>query len=276
MPEAEHGGYFQALEEGFFKDEGLEIEIRPGGSGVRVETETALQRSFFGITNADKLLGVRENGLKLTALLAPFENSPRVLVFHKSKPISSFEELHKAKLLILNNTKPFYHFLLNRYPSIKNTDTIPYNKAVFIENKEAVMQGYINAEPLTFEKKGIPVGTLKLSDIGFNPYASLLICSEELLQEQPKLVAKMQRASIKGWKSYLKDPSKGNAAITKINPSIADHVHESALLLQDLMKSSSSFGEMKQSRFDELAEQLKTVGVLKKEPVQNNLFLNPQ
>ncbi|MBM74665.1 MAG: hypothetical protein CMK59_04645 [Proteobacteria bacterium] len=274
-PEAEHGGYYQALEEGYYKEEGLDVEIRSGGSGVRVETETALQRSHFGITNADKLLSVREKGLKIIALLAPFQSSPRVLIHHKSNPISSFEDLSKAKLLILNNTKPFYRFLVNKYPKLKNIDTIPYNKAVFMENKQSVMQGYVNAEPLVFNKKGLPVEVLKLSEIGFNPYASLLICSEDLLKERPELVQKMQQASIKGWLKYLEDPTKGNKAITKLNPSLTDHITESANQLPPLMKSDSHFGDMKLERFEELAEQLIKVGVLEKKPAYDNLFLNP-
>jgi NitT/TauT family transport system substrate-binding protein len=274
MPEAEHGGYYQALAEGYYKEEGIELEIRAGGSGVRVETETALQRAHFGITNADKLLAVREKGLELTALLAPFQHSPRVLIYHQEQPISSFQELQKAELLILNNTKPFYRFLLSKHPLLKEVDTIPYNKALFIENKSSVIQGYINAEPLIFEKKGIKVGLLKLSELGFNPYASLLICSEQLLKEQPKLVAKMRRASIKGWTSYLNDPSKGNAAIAKLNPSIADHLADSAELLPKLMEASP-FGAMSEERWSTLAAQLQEAGVLSSSPRQENLYQSP-
>ncbi len=271
MPEAEHGGYYQALEKGYYKEEGIELEIRAGGSGVRVETETALQRTHFGITNADKLLVVREKGLDLTALLAPFQHSPRVLIYHKEQSLSSFQELHKAGLLILNNTKPFYQFLLSKHPELSKVDTIPYNKALFIDNKNAVIQGYINAEPLIFEKNGISVGILELSTLGFNPYASLLICSEQLLKEQPELVAKMRRASIKGWLSYLEDPSTGNTAIAKLNPSIAEHLAESAAQLPELMKATS-FGTMNDERWKTLATQLQEAGVLTKAPHLDNIY----
>ena len=45
-PEAEHGGYYQALEEGYYKEEGLDVEIRSGGSGVRVETKQPYREVF--------------------------------------------------------------------------------------------------------------------------------------------------------------------------------------------------------------------------------------
>ena len=47
FPEAEHGGYYEALEKGYYKELGLDVEIISGSPGIRVETETALGRVDF-------------------------------------------------------------------------------------------------------------------------------------------------------------------------------------------------------------------------------------
>ena len=275
MPEAEHGGYYEALLKGYFKEEGLDVEIIPGGPGVRVETETALQRTQFGIANADKILIVRGKEMKLTAILAPFENSPRCLIFHKDLGVKSFNDLTKAKVLILNNTKPFYHWLIKKYPELKNKDTIPYNKATFMSGKDAVIQGYINSEPLIFKDKGLDVNFLKVSDTEFNPYTSVLMCSDDYKKANPQIVEKIKKASVKGWLSYLKNPSVTNDHIEKINPANKGTLDKSTEMMMELMSpQNEQFGQMTVERWKSLAGQLKEINLLDKIPEDIELFID--
>lgn len=267
MPEAEHGGYYEAFLKGYYKEEGLNVEIIPGGPGVRVETETALERVQFGIANADKILIVADKGMKLHALLSPYEKSPRCLISHSSLGIKSFDDLNKAKVLVLNNTKPFYHWLKHKYPKMAEVDTIPYNKATFMSNKDALIQGYSNSEPLIFKEKGLEVDTLEVSQTGFNPYASVLICNENIAKNKRELVEKMKRASIKGWLSYLKNPGSTNEHIENINPSSKGTLNESTKALLKLMSpQNEDFGKMSLERWKELAIQLQQIKLISKLP----------
>lgn len=266
FPEAEHGGYYEAALKGYYEDVGLDVEIIPGGPGVRVESETALGRVDFGIANADKILTVRDKGMNLVPLMSPFQISPRCLMAHSDSGIKSFEDLIKAEVLILNNTKPFYKWLLYKYPVIEKTDTIPYNKASFMTDKSSIMQGYVNSEPLIMKEKGIDVNILSVSKTGFNPYTSVLITDEKLLDSNPELVKKVKEASIKGWISYLENPAKTNAHIEEINPANKGTLNASTEAMRELMSSQGNFGEMKLERWQELAEQLKVLGILDKVP----------
>lgn len=264
MPEAEHGGYYEALLKGYFKEEGLDVEIIAGGPGVKVETETALGRVDFGIANADKVLTVRDKGMKIRALMSPFEHSPRCLIYHSELKVKSFEELSGAEVLIINNTKPYYHWLLSKFPALAAKDTIPYNKAVFMSNKKAVIQGYLNSEPLIFKEKGLSVEVLKVSDTGFDPYASVLICSTELNNKQAELVKKMKKASAKGWLSYLKSPQKTNEYIEKINPANKGTLNASTDAMLELMsKQDENFGTMSLERWKKLALQMEEIKLIK-------------
>ncbi|MDE0735731.1 MAG: ABC transporter substrate-binding protein, partial [Pirellulaceae bacterium] len=47
FPEAEHGGYYAALVNGYFKEEGLDVEIQPGGPGVPIIQNVATKRVMF-------------------------------------------------------------------------------------------------------------------------------------------------------------------------------------------------------------------------------------
>ena len=133
-------------------------------------------------------------------------------------------------------------------------------------NKKAVMQAYVNSEPLLMKEKNINVRILSVADTGFNPYTSVLISSGDLIQKKPELIEKMREASVKGWLSYLKDPSATNKIIKKENPANKDTLDASAELMKPLMSSHPGFGKMKLERWQELADQLKKLGVIKEIP----------
>ena len=133
-------------------------------------------------------------------------------------------------------------------------------------NKKAVMQAYANSEPLLMKEKNIDVRILSVADTGFNPYTSVLICRSELIQKEPELIEKMREASVKGWLNYLKDPTETNKIIKKENPANKDTLDNSAELMKPLMSSHPGFGKMKPERWQELAEQLKKLGIIKEIP----------
>jgi NitT/TauT family transport system substrate-binding protein len=56
-----------------------------------------------------------------------------------------------------------------------------------------------------------------VSDIGFNPYASVLVTTETVINQRPNLVKAVVSASVKGWQQYLADATKTNEAIHGIN-----------------------------------------------------------
>src|SRR3990172_12386968 len=56
FPEAEHGGFFAALVHGYYQEEGLNVEILPGGPETPVVQQVARRAAPFGVVNADNVL----------------------------------------------------------------------------------------------------------------------------------------------------------------------------------------------------------------------------
>ena len=210
-PDTEHGGYFHALNKGLYKEKGLRVSIKNGGPNTPVETLVAVGDMDFGLVNADKILAVRQNGIKIVGLMAPYQITPRCVLVHENSPFKTFEDI-KDTTFLANNSKPYYKFLVHKY-GFKGVKTIPYrgNPAQFLANKNYIIQGYINSEPLTIAKLGTKTRALKLADAGFNPYSTVLITSEKLLKEKPGIVDAVVKASQAGWLAYLENPQTGNA-----------------------------------------------------------------
>ena len=53
FPDAQHGGYYAASLYGYYEEEGLDVEILPGGPNASVIQKTAQRTVNFAVANAD-------------------------------------------------------------------------------------------------------------------------------------------------------------------------------------------------------------------------------
>ena len=268
FPEAEHGGYYAALVHGYFQEEGLDVEILPGGPETPVVQQVARRAATFGIVNADNVLFGRAQEAPVVAVMAPLQISPRCLIVHKSSGIRDFEDL-KNITLAMSSSNAFSHYLRYKLP-LPGVKIVPYpgNVAQFLINKDYAQQGYVFSEPFVARKEGGDPKILMLSDLGFNPYTSLLCTHESQLEDQPHLVRKMVAASIRGWQKYIESPAKANQRIHEANPEMDLDILEYGAetltpLVLDSVAEQQGIGTMSRARWQTLADQLVESGQLK-------------
>src|SRR3954452_16970463 len=63
FPQAEHGGFYQALAKGFYREAGLDVEIWPGGPGAGIKLKVSKGDADFGMLRSDDLLIAASRGL---------------------------------------------------------------------------------------------------------------------------------------------------------------------------------------------------------------------
>src|SRR4051812_29382242 len=63
-----HAQYYAALKQGFYKAEGLDLEIRPAAAGQQNEVLVASGREHFGVSNADGFIKARSNNVPVIAI----------------------------------------------------------------------------------------------------------------------------------------------------------------------------------------------------------------
>ena len=216
-PEAEHGGVYQAEVEGIYRDAGLKVDIRPGGRATPVAPELELERVQFAFANADDVVIYRRQGLDVVAIAATMQNSPRCILVQEASTVKTFDDL-KGVTLQRQAGRPFLDFMRSR-GVLDGVKEVPYHGSVasLVADPNIAIQAYSFAEPLLAEQQGVPVRRLMVSDLGWNPYASVLITTGKLIREQPELVRDFVHATCQGWTSYLTDSATGNSAILAAN-----------------------------------------------------------
>ena len=131
--------------------------------------------------------------------------------------------------------------------------------------RRLAQQAFVFSEPYVARQRGSDPHCLMVSDLGFNPYPSLLIASQESVQQNPDLVRKMVTASIQGWRQYLQEPAAANRLLSQQNnemsPEILDY---GAQQLRPLCVTNDvpieRLGQMTLQRWRTLAQQLEEVG----------------
>lgn len=268
FPEVEHGGYYAALVHGYYRDAGLDVEILPGGPSAPVVAQVATGQVAFGVANADNLLFGRAEDAPVVALFAPLQTSPRCLMVHEGSGIRKFEDL-KNITLAMSDGAAFAQYLRKRIP-LEHVRIVPYSGSVapFLLDQRYAQQGYVFSEPYIARKQGGHPRVLMLSDLGFNPYTSLLFTSESLLASKESLVRRMVEACERGWQHYLRSPAETNRYIAGLNPEMdLDILLFGARAIRPLAESEHTarqgLGTMSLDRWTTLEKQLVETDQLK-------------
>jgi len=72
VTQAQFAGYYAAFQQGYYKDENLDVTIRPGGPDIVPEQVVAGQQAEFGLDWLASLLAVREQGTPLVNIAQVF------------------------------------------------------------------------------------------------------------------------------------------------------------------------------------------------------------
>jgi len=222
--EAEHGGFYQALAEGIYARNGLDVEVKMGGPQVNV-----MQLLLAG--QADLIMGYDlqtikaiEQGLPVVTVAATFQKDPAVLIAHPG--VAQLADLKSRMLLIGQASETtFWPWLKSKY-GFSDAQKRPYAFSVqqFLVDQNVAQQGYLTSEPYTIEKGGVSPVVFLLADSGYPPYAETIIVTTKTLKDKPDLILRFVRASAEGWKSYLNAPAPGNALIRKANPEMTEEL----------------------------------------------------
>ncbi len=220
-PQPEHGGFYDAKMRGYYKDEGLEVTILPGGPYVNSAPEVTTGKVQFAMGSSDNTMQSIANGLPFVAVMATMQHDPQALMVHQDSPVHSFQDLDGHAVAVRVGVSTYFDYLVKRY-HLKNAREIPatYSVANFIQDPGYIQQIFVTSEPFFCRQAGVPVRTMLISETGYDPYR-VVLTSRGFLAGHPEVVAKFVRASLRGWKDYLQHPDDVNAAIAKLNPAMS-------------------------------------------------------
>src|SRR5215468_5131649 len=228
VAEAEHGGFYQALADGTYRQYGLDVTIVPGGPQVNNRILLPAGKiDFFMSANSLQSFDAVAQNIPTLAVAAMFQKDPQVLLAHPGEA-EKFADLKNLTLLVSSEGQQTYFKWMQAEFGFSPNKVKPYtfNPQPFLVDKNTAMQGYVTSEPFAIEKQGhFKPKIFLLADNGFNTYSTLIEARRETVEKRPDVVQRFVDASAIGWYNYLYGDNKAaNALIKQHNPEMTDEL----------------------------------------------------
>ncbi len=266
FPQAEHGGFYQALAKGYYREAGLDVEILPGGPGATIKLNVAKGVADFGLYRSDDVIVASSRGLPLIMVAAVLQHDPEALLVHEASPVRTLRDL-AGRSVIAPPSMTWIPYVQKRYGIKFDLRPLNYGLAMFLSDPDAIQQCMLTSEPFFAQQHGVRVRTVRLADSGYDPYHTI-ICRRELVRKSPELVRAFVAASIRGWRDYLTgDPAPAFALIRQCNPQMSAEqlvYSRAALIANELVRGDPAKGEdIGQISIERIQHQIAALGEFK-------------
>ncbi|MCK4840992.1 MAG: ABC transporter substrate-binding protein [Methylococcales bacterium] len=201
-------GYYAAKEQGYYKKEGLDVEIIERSSDASVATQVISSQVDYGIEASGILLQYAK-GKPVKALAAIFQHSPLIFISKQSSEITSPHEMINKRIMLDGANQAVLKALLydadisnQQYIDIRHS----FNPDDLITDQTDVISAYITNEPFYYQNKNLKINIINPRNYGFDFYGDFLFTSKNEILNYPGRAERFRRASLKGWAYALKHP----------------------------------------------------------------------
>jgi NitT/TauT family transport system substrate-binding protein len=287
VAQAQFAGYYAAVDQGYYADQGLDVQILLGGPDIDPVRVVASDGAEFGTTWVPAMLAAREGGADVVDISQVFQRSGTLEVSFKDKNITKPEDLKNKKVgSWLGGNEPELFAALNK------VNINPDDKSqVEIIKQDFDMSGLLGgsldaAQAMTYnefaqvlEAKNPATGNLyqagdlnviSFNDVGTGMLQDAIFARESYLAKagNEDIAAKFLAASLKGW-IYCRDNSQACVDIVLKNGSTLGASHQAWQMNEInalIWPSPNGVGALDSASWDQTVQIATTYKVLKAQP----------
>lgn len=211
IPNIQYAPFYVAVEKGYFKDAGIEIEFdyKFETDGVALVGAGELP---FAVASGEQVLLARAKGLPVTYVAAWYQQYPVSVVAKSEAEILVPQDLKGKRIGLPGLFGANYiglRALLNAGELTENDvtlDAVGFNQVELVAaGQQDIIVGYTANEPIQLRSQGIAVTEVRVAD-----YAQLaangLLASEKVIAENPDLVRAFVGAFLRGLQDTIANP----------------------------------------------------------------------
>ncbi len=220
QPNAVHAGIYAALAEGYYRDEGVDLDVQQPSASTDAPKLLAAGRAQFAILDIHDLAIARERGLEVVGVM-PIVQLPLAAVIARDRA-----EVHTPADLAGKTVGvtglPSDDAVLDSVlaaggvdPSSVHRVTIGFNAVADLRaGKLDAATAFWNAEGVTLERDGVPIREFRVNRYGAPRYPELVLCTTaKLARQDPALVKSVREATAKGYLIAAHDPSRALSSL---------------------------------------------------------------
>ena len=196
-------GYYMAKEKGFYKELGLDVEIKPFEFGIDIPKNVNDGKIDFAVGRETLILEKVKNP-NIVALYALFQSTPLILMTTKESGINHINDFSNKKIMTTIDDASevsLKAMITSNKVKLENLTFLKHTHNIddLINKNTDVISAYISKSPYTLQKKGIEYNIFDPKKYGFDMYSDLLYTNQNLIDNDLNTVLALKKASLKGW-----------------------------------------------------------------------------
>ncbi|WP_348692472.1 EAL domain-containing protein [Duganella fentianensis] len=268
-------GYYAAVEQGYYREAGLDVRILEGADGNEPERNVEAGKAQYG-TGASSLLLARAAGKPVVVLGVIFQHSPYALAMRQTSSEPDLRRIIGKRAMIgtltdeLGNSDELLAYLVkegippNSFQRVEHS----YNVNDLINGKVQAMAIYTTNEPDLFDRRGFPYEIYSPRSVGIDFYGDNLFTSEKEIADHPARVRAFREASMRGWQWAMSHPEEMVELILKYYARGGDRQHllyEARQMVPLVQPVLVEIGYMNPERWRHIADVYAGLGILPKQ-----------
>lgn len=282
LHQAQFAGFYVAAQKGFYKEEGLDVSISPVGedlSSMKV-IERVVNREFqFGVTGANQIIAARATKLPVKAVAVIYQQSPVALVGLQKTGIKKLADLIGKSTGVWRgqDTEAVYGAMLKN----AGIDSARIKEVNISSSVEPLISGrvdtqmvYLINEGLEIRERGYALNTIYPEDYGVQFYGDALVTTDAMIEQNPDLVARFVRASLRGWNWAVEHPDQAAMFSLRYNSAL-NASHQTNMMQSSLpfiYTSKTDIGGMDAKTWNAMENILLREGLIKSRIPVEDLF----
>ena len=236
LAQTQFAGFYVALAKGYYKAEGIDLTINPGGPNLLTENLVASGADTFGLSGGtDSVMAARDKGLPIVCVGIAHQITPFVFVSKKDGPVKTLADFKGRTVTTWftgANDVLYAMLAANHIPqSAMTIQPQQVSVSPFVDGQVDVVTATIYNEYDTLKARmgEAALRTFVPEDFGVTFPRDTVIVSETTAKDKPKLVESFLRASIKGWQDAIKNPKEAVDIVMAAAPTL-ERKHQEAML----------------------------------------------
>jgi diguanylate cyclase (GGDEF)-like protein/PAS domain S-box-containing protein len=197
-------GYYAALDKGFYKQAGLDVQIVEGSSNLDPAQQVLQGKATFGIATSDLVLW-KAKGFPVVSLAAIYQHSPLVILGNPKNGVTNIHELAGKNLMLESQNAEILAYLKNEKVPVERVTILPYafSPEAFANGSIDATSAYLTDEPFELNSRNIDYYVMNPRSSGVDFYGDCLFTTQSVIQHSPEMVKAFVKASLLGWQYAL-------------------------------------------------------------------------
>ena len=234
LNQAQFAGIYSAKDAGFYRANGLDVSIVPGGPGINPVRMVASGSEDIGIASASDIVLAREKGVPVRALAIVVRDNPTDFFAKSDSGIKSVKDFVGKRIGVkVGFELEYYLTAMLKAANVKESDIkrvpIQFDMTPFFHGDVDVWCGYRINEPNIAREQGVQVNEILPSDYGVSVPGDVIFTSEDFYKQHKDACWAFVQATWEGWKLAKDNPAQALQYTTTYNPK-GDPKHERAML----------------------------------------------